>query len=294
MSRNFIQLNNQGSLLFELPTKGVAGSLTGSIYNNNGSLLSTGSILTGSTDTILHSSCSSGDVSVQVNLSASPRKGFRFLIDGPEEGLGEMVTIKTFSVTSGSHQTLNLMRPLIYSHAISSSFQDTSVTVTIPSSCTQTVGQNYYVKLDYIASGSATPAESIVKSFDVARFVPVTTLSIEDLRDFDPQLGKKGLAGLNVNSLMKKAWELILARVGARGTMGGLVGSVDFSTPHSYLTRRMIAELDPEQKEYADMLAQRFNEEFEAVISVTPMDKNQDGSITPNEMIRNTIVWNRA
>ena len=294
MSRNFIQLYNQGSLVFELPTKAVAGSLTGSIYNNNGSLLATGSTVNGVTDTTLHQAASSGDTQVLMHLSAIPRKGHRLLIDGPEENLGEMVTVKSFTVSGGSHQTVQLMRPLIYSHAVTSSVQDTSVTVTIPSSCTQTVGQNYYIKLDYIASGSSTPAESIVKSFDVSRFVPVTTLSIEDLRDFDPQLGKKGLAGLNVNSLMKKAWELILARVGARGTMGGMVGSVDFTTPHSYLTRRMIAELDPEQKEYADMLAQRFNEEFEAVISVTPMDRNMDGSITPNEMIRQTIVWHRS
>lgn len=301
--RNFIQFNSTGIINFELPVRPVPTQVTASIYNSNGSLLASNdagagvtlaTVVAGSLNSLLYQSASAGANSLVIeNPATSLTKGKHYLVGVSEAQNGEMVTVKNTSV-AGPLTTINLMRPLIYSHETTEYISDTEVKVTVPASVTSNVSQNNYIKLAFTGSVSGLSEDAIHKSFDITRFIPVTTLSIEDLRDFDSQIGKKGLAGLQINSLMKKAWEVILARVGARGNMGGIVGSVDMTIPHSYLTRRMIAELDPEQKEYSDMLALRFNEEFEAIASVTPMDKNGDGNIQDFERFRNTISWVRT
>jgi hypothetical protein len=47
-------------------------------------------------------------------------------------------------------------------------------------------------------------------------------------------------------------------------------------------------------KEHADMLSQRFNEEFESILGVAAIDANGDGRIQPWERFRNTITFRRA
>jgi hypothetical protein len=296
--RHFIQFQSTGFLSFELPTRALSGSITGSIYNNNAGITQlSASFTTGSINTTVQTAVSAAAMSLVVAGTIAPVKNHRYLIGVSEEQNGEMITLKSFSV-AGGNTTLNLMRPLVFSYAAGEPVADTTVVLTIPTGSTGLVSWNNYAKLEYIASSSlgfAAPfSDSIHKSFDVTRFIPVTTLSVEDLRDFDPQLAKKGMQGLSVYNLMTKAWEMLLARVGARSNMGGIVGSVDLTVPHSYLTRRLIAELDPEMKEHADMLSQRFNEEFESILGVAAIDKNGDGRIQPWERFRQSIKFSRS
>ncbi len=296
--RHFVQFNSTGQLSFELPTRALSGSITGSIFNSNaGITAASASFTTSSINTFIQTAVSSAAMSVIVAGSITPVKNHRYLIGISEEQNGEMVTLKSFSV-AGGNTTLNLMRPLVFSYAAGEPVCDTTVVLSIPTGSTGQVRANNYATLQYIPSSSAgfstAFADTIHKSFDVTRFIPVTTLSIEDMRDFDPQLAKKGLQGLSINNLMLKAWEMILGRVGGRGNMGGLIGSVDLTVPHSYLTRRLIAELDPEMKEYADSLSQRFNEEFESIIGVVAHDANGSGRIEPWMRLRNTITFRRA
>lgn len=296
--RNFIQFQSTGQLSFELPTRALSGSITGSVYNNRAGVTAvSASFTTSSINTILQTAVSGGAMSFIASGAITPLKNHRYLLGTSEEENGEMITLKSFSLSSGN-TVFNLMRPLVFSHEAGQPVSDTTVVLTIPTGSTGLVSQNCYAIVEYIPSSSIgfanSFADKIHKSFDVTRFIPVTTLSIEDIRDFDPQLAKKGLQGLSVNNLMLKAWEMILARIGGRGNMGGIVGSVDLTVPHSYLTRRLIAELDPEMKEYSDTLAQRFTEEFESILGVTAHDANGDGQIQPWERFRTSIRVTRS
>lgn len=296
--RHFVQFQSTGFLSFELPTRALSGSITGSIYNNNGGITGvSASFTTSSINTTIQTAVSAAAMSVVVAGSITPVKNHRYLIGVSEEQNGEFITLKSFT-TAGGNTTLNLMRPLTFSYSAGEPVGDTTVVLTIGTGSTGQVNWNNYATLQYIPSSSlgfATDfADTIHKSFDITRFIPITTLSIEDLRDFDPQLAKKGMQGLSVYNLMTKAWEMLLARVGARSNMGGIVGSVDLTVPHSYLTRRLIAELDPEMKEYADMLSQRFNEEFESILGVAAIDRSGDGRIQPWERFRQSVKFSRS
>lgn len=285
---NFVQLNGQGYLDFLMPERADVGSVVATVYNSNGSVVSASATYTSSSvSTVLQSSVSGGVTFLPLDTTASIQSGKRYLLDGREDFGGEFVTIKNLTVSGA-----NLYRPTINSHASGSSFEGTLVKVLLSGSSTETVGNNFYCKVAYEVNSE--PQAEIHKSFNVTRFVPVTNLSIEDLRDFDPQLGKKGLSGLHIKNLIDNAWEMILARIGARGNMGGLIGSVDLTNPHNYLVRRLILENDPERKEQADAFSQRFNEEFEASMGVAAHDADGDGSINPNERFRNTIRISRA
>ena len=298
--RNFVQLNGTGIISFELPVRPVNNQVTASIFSSNGSLIASNDASLGvplcTVDVrqasfgaaVLTVAAAAGSLSFTGNVSTYT-KGKRYLLGVSEEQNGEMITVR-----SNAGGVVTPLRPLINSFAVGDSITDPEVRVTVPTSSTGEVSVNNYIRLSYTGSVSGLSGDAIHKSFDITRYIPVTTLSIEDLRDFDPQLAKKGLAGLSINAIMKKAWEQILARVGARGNMSGLVGSVDLTVPHSYLTRRMIAELDMEQKEYADMLALRFNEEFESIVGVTAHDANGDGAINSWERFRNTVSWVRT
>jgi hypothetical protein len=286
---NFFQYQGQGYLDFLLPSQADVGSIDATIYSSNGSVVSSSVEYTSSSvDTQVQAYVSGGVSFFNVDDPSGIQRGKRYLLDGSEEFGGEFVTVKSL----GSGGRVNLFRPTIYSHLSESTFQGTQVKVLISGSSTQTVGQHFYCTLAYETASEVQ--ERLHKSFHVTRFVPVTNLSIEDLRDFDPQLGKKGLAGTHFNNLVENAWEMILSRVGARGNAGGLVGSIDLTVPHSYLVRRLILENDPERKEQADAMSQRFNEEFEASMSVASHDANGDGAINPNERFRNTIRIARA
>ena len=286
---NFFQYQGQGYLDFLLPAQADVGSIDATIYSSNGSVVSSSVEYTSSSvDTNVQAYVSGGASFFNVDDIAGIQRGKRYLLDGPEEFGGEFVTVKSVE-TSGR---VNLYRPTIYSHVSESAFQGTLVKVLVSGSATETVGQHLYCTVDYEVSSE--PQERLHKSFHVTRFIPVTNLSIEDLRDFDPQLGKKGLAGTHLNKLVENAWEMILSRVGARGNAGGLVGSIDLTVPHSYLVRRLILENDPERKEQADAFSQRFNEEFEASMGVATHDADGDGAINPNERFRNTIRFVRA
>lgn len=296
--RHFVQFQSTGFLSFELPTRALSGSITGSIFNSNAGITGvSASFTTSSINTTVQTAVSAAAMSLVVAGTIAPVKNHRYLIGVSEEQNGEFITLRSFT-TSGGNTTLNLMRPLTFSYPAGEPVSDTTVVLTIGTGSTGQVNWNNYAKLEYIPSSSlgfAAPfADSIHKSFDVTRFIPVTTLSVEDLRDFDPQLAKKGMQGLSVYNLMTKAWEMLLARVGARSNMGGIVGSVDLTVPHSYLTRRLIAELDPEMKEHADMLSQRFNEEFESILGVAAIDSTGDGRIQPWERFRNAIRFSRS
>ena len=282
---NFVQFQGSGYLDFQLPVRADDGSIQATIYSSNGSILSSSVQFTsGTVDTTSDAEYEAGSSLIVLNSTSSIQKGKRYLFGGPEELQGEFVTVKRLGPADNA---VTLMRPTINFHEVSSSFESTDVRVLVSGSSTNQVSTNNYCKLAFEYQAEAQP--EFHKSFSVTRFIPVTNLSIEDLRDFDAQMGKKGLAGTNFSRLQEKAWEMILARVGARGNMGGIVGTVDLTTPHSYLVRRLILENDPANKEQADAMSQRFNEEFEAVFTVAAHDKDGDGAINPNERLRTTI-----
>lgn len=288
--QNFFQYNGQGYLEFLMPEKADVDSVVATIYNSEGAIVSASVTYTSSSvSKLLQSPVSAGLSFLPLDSTSGIQPGKRYLLDGKEEFGGEFVTVRSLATGPTG---VNLFRPTIAQHASGALLQGTSVKVLISGSSTETIEKNFYCKLAYEVNSEPQP--ELHKSFHVTRFVPVTNLSIEDLRDFDPQLGKKGLSGLHLKNLVDTAWEMILSRVGARGNMGGLVGSIDLTVPHSYLVRRLILENDPERKEQADAFSQRFNEEFEASMGVVAHDVDGDGIINPNERFRNTIRFSRA
>ena len=65
--RHFVQWQSTGQLAFELPTRALSGSITGSIYNNNGGITGvSASFSTSSINTTIQTAVSAAAMSVVV------------------------------------------------------------------------------------------------------------------------------------------------------------------------------------------------------------------------------------
>lgn len=283
----FLPYNAARSLAFDLPARADA-TPTFVVYNpDGGTQQASASVTMDGVDTTLSGAAAAGATSVSVTSAASVTAGRKYLIGGPEDSGGERATVKSVSGT-----TVTLARPLRLAHASGAAFQSSRVTCAV--SAIATVARHYRIEVAWAVSATTQPP--FVRTFDVTRFVPESTVtSYDDVADYDPVLGKRLPAGTWFPAVRDEAWDAILDRVASSVDPGAVVSSTALSRAHRYLIRALLAETGGEAwEDYRKRMAQRFDEEMAAALSAAAVDNDGDGAIEPNEGWYRGLVVSRA
>lgn len=273
---NFLLYNASGSFHIHLPQKPDTGTVTASLYLPSGGANGTGSVTVETASSTVNAAATFGATTLNIGSTTSFKVGHRYLVGNtdPDDYTAEHITIK-----SKTTNTIRLMRPLLWDHASGDPLVSTQVQVDLTPAQTSQIGVGHRVEIAYSVSGSAQPLH--IESFTVARYLPISHLNIETLRDLDPTLSKKIPSGLSWVDFRDSTWEMVLNRVALNYSPGALVGTVNLTQPHAFFCRMSLAELaGPDYMDYRNMMAQRFDEELKAALGSAVMDNDQDGSTT--------------
>lgn len=252
-----------------------------------GGTLESGTYARDAVSTTLAGAVAAGAQAVAVASATGIVVGRSYLLTAGEDTGGERVTVKAISGT-----TLTLVRPTRGAHASGAAFKSTRVTVSLSTTGTAAIGRHHRLELAWTVT-SAQP--TAVFPVDVVRYYPVTYLTFADLQALDGVAGKRLPAGIWFPELRDRAWEMVLRRVAAKVDPGGLVGTVDLTTPHAYLCRALLAETaGPEWSEFRELMAQRFGEELGAALATTAVDNDQDGALESQEGVFDSVELVRS
>lgn len=218
--------------------------------------------------TTLSVAANAGDQTLTLTSATSVVVGNRYLLGGTEATGGEFVTVKSIA-----SNVVTLVRRIITSKASGASFVSTEVS--FPIAAISGPGRAYRVEYTYDSN-----RPSFVLPFDVTRWTPVSYLTIEDLRDIDPNITKKLPAGIWLPAMMNETWEILQNHIASKVDPGGVVGSVDLTTAHGYLLKAILAEsagTSAEVTTYRDMMYKRYLEERDNSLSNMSYDEYQTG-----------------
>ncbi len=284
----FVQLSTARTIDVELDQRATATPTFRVLTPQGGESLAATAVAMDSVDTTLAGAATAGAVTVSVTLATGIVVGRKYLLAGAESAGGERVTVKAINGT-----TITLVRPLRIAKAILATFQSTRLSCAITAAAVATIARHYRIEVTYLVSTVAQPAA--VFPFDVVRVVPTTTLATDDIADLDPIFAKRIAAGVWMPALIERTWEMVCRRLAARVDPGAILGSRDFTTPHSYLTREVVLEgAGADYEPMRQLMAKRFLEEFDAACAETPVDNNQDAVVAPNEGAWNMIQLDRG
>lgn len=279
----FVPYNTAATLTVELDERPDSAP-TFAVYTAAGGSIQTGTSTLASVATTLSGSAAAGATTLSLTSASGVTAGHRYLLGGSEAAGGEVVTVRSIAAT-----TATLVRPVMVARASGASVQSARVSVSV--SAIATPGRHYRVQLAY-AVGSVARAPVDVP-FDVTRYVPRTTLTLEDVRSLDPVFARRLAAGAWWPDLRAEAWDLVLRRVAAQKGPGDLVGALDLTTAHAYAVRALAAELaagaEPEHVPYRDQMYARLASELEAGLAAAAFDDDQDGAAAAHERWYRTV-----
>lgn len=269
----FAQIDTATTLYLDLPKRpSAAGTYT--VLDRGGSVQqSSAAASLDSVNTTLSGAAAAGAQSVSVTSATGITVGRRYLVGTSEVTGGEWVTVSSVSGT-----TVTLARRLRRAQASGLAFASTRVSFSVPALTTP--ARNYRVRYAWPVADEVADVDL---PFDVTRYTPVTHLSTEDLRDLDPLIGKRVAEGLWLPAILAEAWDQLLRHVAQKLDPGAVVGTVDLTTPHGYLTRALIAETsgaDEEAAAYRALMADRYAQERDAVLGSLAIDLGQSGAAT--------------
>jgi hypothetical protein len=284
---HFVPLSQAYVLAVDLPQRADATPTWAALGPGGGSLL-TGTVTMGTVNTTLNGATAAGATSLVVASATGIAAGSRYLVGGAEDSGGEFITVKSIAST-----TITPVRPLRLAHATGVGFQSTRVTLSLTTAASPSVGRHYRVAITWALSSVTQPPA--VVAYDVVRFYPLTSLSLDRVLDADPLFAKRLSAGAWWPSLRDDAWDELLERVAAKKDPGSIVGTLDLTEPHRYLVRVRAAETaGPEFDQYRQTMAQRFLETLDAALGAHALDDNQDGAVSSNEGWRREILLERG
>lgn len=288
---NFVLLNTGGSFHVHLPRKPDAGTVTASFYLPSGTSNGTGSISVPTASSTVNAAANIGALSLNVGSTTNFKVGHRYIVGNsdPDEYTAEHITVK-----SKTSNTITLLRPLMFDHASGDTIASSQVNITVSAAQASELGMGHRVELSYQVSGSAQPV--VVDTFSVTRYLPISHLNIETLRDLDPTLTKKIPSGTSFNDLMEQTWNMVLNRVAINYSPGSLVGTINLTVPHAFLVRMTLAEIaGPDFLEYRNLMAQRFQEELNFALGSCVFDADQDGSTNGrnDKYVRQMVIVRR-
>jgi hypothetical protein len=254
------------------------------VRSESGGSLASGTGSVDSVSTTLSAGASSGVLTISVTSATGITAGRRYLLTGAESAGGEWVTVRAISGT-----TLALARPLALSHSSGASVVSTRISCAVSAAACADVRRGCRVEITYTVSAATRPIVSV--EFDITRYRLTTGLTLEHVRDLDPQLLKRAAPGTWWPSLIATAWERIVSRIGQQHAPGGLVGAIDLTQPHAIAVRLLVAEqgTSEESRAHATELRTRFDAELQLLLSSRAFDDDQDGGVDPNEGFLKTI-----
>lgn len=206
--------------------------------------------------------------------------GRLYQVGGPEATGGEFVLVT--KVTGAT--TLAIARPLRAARASGDAFASTLVTFPIAAATAAVAARNHRVEWDWASGGE--DQDPLALPFDVTRYSPVTYASTETVRRRDALASKRIPEGTWMPDVLADAWTMLLRRVAAKVPPGGIVGTVDLTIPHEYLTLVLLLEPGAGTTEADAQLARletRFSQELDAAMATLATDENQDGDAQTGE-----------
>ena len=273
----FLLKDTAATLAFDLPQRADATPTFVVTGPGGGDTQASSSVTLDTVNTTLSGAAAAGASSVTVTSASGIVVGRKYLLAGAEATGGERVTVKSIAST-----TITLVRPLRFAKASGATFQSSRLTMAVTAAAVPSYGRHYRATISWAVSTVAQDAVHV--DFDVCRYVPSTVLSLDDVSDLDPMLAKRLPAGLWVPALMDRAWDMMLRRIASKKEPGSLIGSVDLTTPHSYLVRALLAETAGEDfAAYHTSMVERYVTELESVLASAAFDDDMDGEPEPHE-----------
>lgn len=278
MTYRSLQLDVGGTIVTDELAERPDASPTFAVLSEGGGSLATGTGTVDSVNTTLSAGAAAGAQTITVASATGVTVGRRYLLTGQEIAGGEWVTVRAISGT-----TLALARPLALSHASGASVSSTRVSCAVTAAACATVRRGCRVEITYTVSSATRPVVSV--EFDVTRYRLESGLTLEHVRDLDPQLLKRAAPGTWWPSVIATAWERIVSRIAQQHDPGGLVGAIDLTQPHAVMVRLLIAEqgASDESRAHAAELRSRFDAELSLLLSARAFDDDQDGAVESNE-----------
>jgi hypothetical protein len=230
------------------------------------------------TATTLGAVAPAGSRTLTLASTAGLVAGRDYLLGGPESEGGEFVKVK--SVDSGA--VVSIVRAVRRNRAVGAALASTRVL--FPVAAIASPGRGYRIEWTWASGGEAQPVVDI--PFDVTRYAPVTFTTFESVRALDALASKRVPEGAWTPEVLATAWTMLLRRVAAKISPGGVVGTVDLSIPHAYLTLVVMLEPGAGEDETAALIARlekRFTQELDAALASLPTDDNQDGDSRTGE-----------
>ena len=273
----FVEANRASSLSVDLPRRPSAAGTYVVADRQGGVLQASAAATPDAVNTTIAASADAGALSVTVTSASGITVGRRYLLAGAEDAGGEVVTVRSISST-----TITFARRILTARASGATFASSRVTFALPA--LPSPDRAYRVEYTYPV---ADDRPSVAVPFDVTRWTPVTSLTLEDVRDIDPLVVKRLPAGLWLPALRDDAWEMLCRHIATRidpGAVVGtidMVGTVDLRTAHGYLVRALLAESagdGPEVTAYRERMATRYAEERDGVLGTLAVDRGQTGA----------------
>ena len=269
----FVEVDRATTLSIDLPRRPSAAGTYVVADRRGGVVQASAAASLDAVSTTLSASADAGALSVTVTSATGITVGRRYLLAGSEDAGGEVVTVRSVAST-----TVTLARRLLSARASGVSFASSRVSFALPAIASP---ERAY-RVEYTYPG-ADDRPGVAVPFDVTRWTPVTSLTLEDVRDIDPLVVKRLPAGLWLPALRDDAWEMLCRHIATRIDPGSVVGTVDLTVAHGYLVRALLAESagdGPEVSAYRERMARRYAEERDGVLGTLAVDRGQDGSAT--------------
>lgn len=281
----WVQLAGTGSLTYDPPTR-PSGAGTAVVRDVRGGQLEAVTPTLDTVNTTLAASADAGALTLSLTSATGVSAGRRYLVGGPEGEGGEWVTVRSLSGT-----TATLVRRLQRARASAVTFVGTRLTFAVTTASTASPGRNFRVEW--------TSPEGVVSAipFDVTRYAPVSGLTGEELLDLDPTFFSRVSAQEWLPGRVAVAWEMILRFISQAYAPGGLAGTVDLTTAHSYLVRALLAEgfgkSDEAVAELED-LRRRYAQERDAALGACAYDERQTGAASNRQGFHRRIALVRG
>lgn len=273
----WVQTGVARELAVDLPQRpSAAGTFTVSTVGGASVQGSTAATLD-AVDTTLASAAVVGAQQLTLTSVTGVTIGRRYLLGGREDAGGEQVTVRAITGT-----VVTLVRRLFTARAIGVALQSTRVR--FPIAALQGHGRNHRVEYSW-PEADAQP--TYVVPFDLLRYAPVSTLTLEDLRDADPLIAKRLADGTWLPGVMAAAWDTLLRHIASKVDPGAIAGVRDLTSAHAYLTRALVAETaGPDAADYLSQMRTRYREERDAALAAGAYDAAQTGSARTGRMAR--------
>lgn len=274
----FVQLNGTGTLHYDHPSR-PSGAGTAVVRDLSGGELESITPTLDAVETTLTAATTPGATSATLISASGVAAGRRYFIDGAEASGGEAVTV--LSVAPGVVTTVRRMQR---AHGIGASFEGSRLSFAVTSRSTNYPARNVRVEWTHPDTGDV-----IAIPFDVTRYAPLSTLTVEDLVDDDPQLLKRIATGEYLPARIARAWEILTRHIAQNYKPGGLVGALDLTTAHAYLVRALIQEgagKGDEAVRQLEDLRTRYAQERDAVLGAAAYDEQQTGRARNGQMGR--------